>query len=64
MKSTSFSLEESMKQLESIEEYFQKSDMNLDEAIVQHKKAHTLAKEITHYLATAESSISKITNEL
>ena len=64
MKTTPFRLEDSMQQLEKIEEYFAKTDMDLEQAIEQHKKARALAHEILHYLQTAESSISKISVEL
>ncbi len=55
-----FSLQEKMSQLEALEAYFQRPDMNLEEAIEKHKQALGLAKEILEYLEKAETTIQKI----
>lgn len=55
-----FNLGLKIAELEKIEEYFQKPDLDLDEAILQHKKAIELSEEIKKYLDTVESSLKSI----
>ena len=58
--SKSFSLEEKIKELEKIEEFFQKPNMDLEQAIAKHKEALTLSKEILAYLEKAETTLTEI----
>ena len=58
-----FPLQEKITQLETIEEYFRRPDMNLEVAIEKHKEAILLAKEIVTYLNTVESSIETVNIE-
>jgi exonuclease VII small subunit len=55
-----FSLHEKMSQLETIEEYFQLPNMNLEEAIEKHASALSVAKEVLAYLDKAESTLKKL----
>ncbi len=55
-----FPLQEKVHQLEEIQQYFQRPDMNLEEAIEKHKVALGVAKEIIRYLETAENSLEKV----
>lgn len=58
--SAPFSLQKKIQELEAIEAYFQQPDIDLEMAIEKHKKALALAKEITTYLDSAESSLRQI----
>lgn len=60
MKKEPFSLEKKIKELEIIEKYFQKPEMDLEEGIRQHREALKIAGEIKRYLETIESSLEKI----
>jgi exonuclease VII small subunit len=55
-----FPLQENISKLEDIERYFQKPDMDLEEAIRQHKEALEIAKKTLAYLDSAENELQKI----
>ena len=59
-KEEKFNLSEKIADLEKIEEYFQKTDLDLDEAIEKHKKALKLSEEIKSYLDSVESTLKSI----
>ncbi len=59
-KAATFPLQEKITRLEEIEEYFQRTDMNLEEAIVLHKEALLIAKEVQEYLKQAEQALEQI----
>lgn len=59
-KSTSFPLQAKMTRLEEIEKYFQRADVDLEEAIKLHDEALKVALEIQAYLKTAEQSLEKV----
>lgn len=58
--SSAFPLNEKIKELETIEAYFQQSEISIDEAIEKHKQAVALAKEILAYLDQAETTIEEV----
>ena len=60
MTSKPFDLNQKMRDLEHIEEYFQRPDMDLAEAIKRHKEALQLGKEIVTYLEEAESIVQEL----
>lgn len=57
-----FSLATKIKELEEIEAYFQKPNMDLEIAIQKHQAALKIAQDILKYLQNAESSIENLTN--
>ena len=59
-KATAFSLTESIKKLEELEQYFQKPNMDFEVAITKHAEALQVAEDIKQYLATVESSLEKL----
>lgn len=59
-KEQKFNLGQKIAELEKIEEYFQKPDLDLDDAIEQHKKALKLTEEIRVYLDAVESTLKSI----
>jgi exonuclease VII small subunit len=60
MANAPFLLHEKIKQLEEIEHYFQRSDMDLEKAIEKHKEALKISKEILEYLEKAEHALKQI----
>jgi len=60
MSKTPFSLSKSLQELEEIERYFQQPDLDLELAIAKHKQALELAKSITEYLNTIESTLETL----
>ena len=59
-----FSLEEKMNQLEKIEEYFSRPDMDLEQSIKKHEEALVVAQDILAYLKKAESSLEQLDRQL
>lgn len=55
-----FDLGKSMEHLESLEAYFQRPELDLEEAIAKHKEALKVAKEILAYLESAETVLEKL----
>jgi exonuclease VII small subunit len=64
MSTKEFSLQKKVEELETIEAYFQRQDINLDEALGKHQKAMEIAKEIYEYLDTVESKLEKISLQM
>lgn len=60
MTKESFQLHAKIAELEKIEEFLQKPDLNLEEAIEKHEVALKIAKEITTYLEKAESTLKQL----
>lgn len=60
MSKTEFRLRDKIAELEKLEAYFEKPEMDLEEAIQKHTEALVLAKEITAYLEKAESSLKQL----
>jgi exonuclease VII small subunit len=60
MSETRFPLQKKIEELEEIEGYFQRPDMDLEVAITKHQDALKVAKEIVTYLDKVESTIEKI----
>ena len=59
-----FSLQGAMTQLEEIEAYFNKPDMDLEVAIAKHKEALAVAAKITAYLDGVQSTLEDIEGTL
>jgi exonuclease VII small subunit len=57
-----FSLAKQIQELEEIEAYFQKPNMDLEIAIQKHQEALKIAQAILNYLQNAESSIENLAN--
>lgn len=55
-----FPLQAKVKRLEEIEQYFQRADMDLEEAMKFHEEALAIAKEVQAYLKTAQQALEKI----
>lgn len=47
-------------ELQSIVDWFESDDVNLDEAVVKYQQALELIKQIEAYLKTTENKITKI----
>ena len=62
MTDKTFHLGEKIAKLEEIEAFFQKSDLDIEAAIIKQKEAQVLAKEILAYLQKAETSLKEIEN--
>ncbi len=55
---------EAMAELESITEYLESDDVEIDKAMEKFKRGSELAKEIKNYLKEAENTISTIKADL
>jgi exonuclease VII small subunit len=53
-------LDDQIKKLEEIADYFQNPDFAIDAGIAKHAEALTLAKEILEYLDSAEQTLQQV----
>lgn len=59
-KATPFPLQQKVKRLEEIEQYFQQAEVDLDKALELHGEAIGIAKEIQAYLKEAEQKLESL----